>query len=646
MKKQEKRITLSQFHMEDAFWSYYQNIVRDKVIPYQKAILEDKIPNAPLSHAIDNFRIAAGEKEGEFYGMPWQDSDVYKWLEAVAYSLQNFPDDALEKEAEEVIRLIGKAQEADGYLDTYFILGNPERKWENLHECHELYCAGHLIESAVAWYEGTGKTDLLKIAVKLADHIDARFGKGKNRGIPGHEEIELALIRLYYVTKEKRYLSLSEYFLNERGKQPDFFVEEAKRRNWSKNNPENGDPFSTQNHLPVRKQKEAVGHSVRAMYLYTAMTMMAVETDDEVLSRAVINLWESTTQKKMYITAGIGSTACGEAFTGEYDLPNDLMYAETCASVGLAFWARCMLETECRGEYADVLERALYNGALSGMQRDGKKFFYVNPLEVIPGISGVQQEYAHVLPERAAWYPCACCPPNLARLLMSLQRYAWGENETEKIIYSHLYLGGELKSRIGSGLKISVASNYPWEGRMEYLIQISPDEEQEFTFALRIPSWCKKYNIQLNNENVEGRLKNGYIYLKRCWKNGDRIILDIDMRIRRVYANEHVRQDIGLAALMRGPVCYCFEEVDNGSELFRIYLDSDTKAIAHEREDEILGRYTSLTMHAQKILTEEKTLYSEEEPAFQDMTVTAVPYFLWGNRGKGEMRVWMHKRGL
>lgn len=394
------------------------------------------------------------------------------------------------------------------------------------------------------------------------------------------------------------------------------FKEEAKRRGWSRNPSENvADAFYNQNHIPIREQKEAVGHSVRAMYLYTATTMTAAETGDTELYQAVLNLWENTVNKKMYITAGLGSTVYGEAFTKEYDLPNDLVYAETCASVGLAFWARSILEIDVKNEYADILERALYNGILSGMQRDGAKFLYVNPLEVIPGLSGEQKEYAHVLPERVSWYPCACCPPNLARLIMSLSRYAWGENVDKKIIYSHIYLGGTLKSRIDDGLVIQSYSKYPWNGDIEYKVKMQETcGEKDFTLAVRIPEWCKKYKILINDTFVDIQPVQGYCYINRRWKDEERLTLLLDMSNRQIYANEKVRQDIGTVAFMRGPICYCMEGIDNGEELFRYFVTSDTVLEPQKKEDKILGKYIQLVFDAEKLCTEDSVLYTEKKP--------------------------------
>ena len=368
---------LNKVKVTDAFWHGYQELVMDTVIPYQEKILNDEIPGVEKSHALANFRIAAGLEEGEFYGMVFQDSDVAKWLEGVAYALEVRPDPELEERADKVIEIIEKAQQDDGYLNTFFTIKEPEHRWQNLQECHELYCAGHMMEAAAAYYEVTGKDRLLHVMERMAEHIEKRFGteEGKEPGIPGHQEIELGLLRLYEVTGKENYRNLARYFIEQRGKDPDYFVKEKEKRGWVHFDMDVNNREYNQVHATVYEQKEAVGHSVRAVYMYTAMAELASLYKDEKLYQACCDLWENMTQKRMYITGGIGSTVDGEAFTIDYDLPNDTVYAETCASIGLVFFARKMLDNVMDGRYADVMERALYNGIISGMQLDGKRFF-------------------------------------------------------------------------------------------------------------------------------------------------------------------------------------------------------------------------------------------------------------------------------
>ncbi len=631
VKKQQPSINLKGVQVSDPFWSKVQTLVREVVIPFQKQVLEDAVPGVEKSHAVENFRIAAGEQEGEFYGFVFQDSDLAKWLEAVAYSLALHPDEKLEKEALDLIALVGRAQEPDGYLDTYFTVKEPDHKWQDLQECHELYCAGHMLEAAVAWAEAAGRTELLDIMKKNADLICSLFGKDKRRGYPGHEEIEMALIRLYRLTGEKKYLDTAGYFLEERGTEPSYFKEEAENRGWTHFGMNPDDREYPQDHAPVKKQDKAVGHAVRAAYLYTAMADYASEAGDDEMYEACKRLWRNIVDCRMYVTGGIGSTVHGEAFSADYELPNDLVYAETCASVAMAFFARRMLEIEAKGEYADILEKELYNGILSGMQLDGRRFFYVNPLEVVPGVSGKLPEYKHVVPERPNWYPCACCPPNVARLVSSIGQYAWGENEST--VFAHTYLGG--KAAFANGAVVSCESSYPWSGS----VKLTVETDKEFTLAVHIPAWCKNWSIKAP-DGLQPELRDGYAYLSRAWKAGDTVELTLKLETRRIYANTNVRADAGCVALARGPIVYCFEQKDNGAQLSALRIPR-TAAIAEETcTEEKLAGMVSLTLPGLR-LSSGPSLYSEEPPKMENVSLRAIPYFAWGNRGPGEMRVWL-----
>lgn len=628
---------LKGIEVKDKFWSFYQELIRDVVLPYQEQILKDEIPGAEKSGAIRNLRIAAGLEEGEFYGQVFQDSDVSKWLEAVSYISNMEETGKLEESARQVIHLLELAQEDDGYLNTYFQLKEPDHKWQNLLECHELYCAGHLIEAAVADYEMSGRRTFLNLAMRLADLIDSRFGPGKVRGIPGHEEIELALLRLWKVTKEQRYFDLAGYFLEERGTDPNYFAEEKSRKAWM-------DPAErnyTQNHRPIREQDTAEGHAVRAMYLYTAMADMAAWTADEELKAACVRLWKNVTEKRMYITGGVGSGAKGETFTVDYDLPNDRAYAETCAAVGLVFWARKMLVLELNGKYADVMERALYNGVLGGMGRDGRHFFYVNPLEVVPGISGEVPGYEHVRPVRPKWYACACCPPNIARLLASLGKYAWGESRG--CVYSHLYLGGVFHS-VQNGISWKAVTDYPWAGGIQYEVCENEKKEQS-CLAVRIPGWCSSYSLLVNGIECtkEYGATDGYVSIKREWTKGDTVCLQLCMEVKRIYAHLCVREDAGCTALMRGPLVYCMEEADNGKGQNALLLPAGSEIIEKQKSDAALGDYIGLEAAGLRLEGDSEALYSETPPRAIETKICAVPYFLWGNRTAGEMRVWIRE---
>ena len=412
------------YQLGEGFWSRRIRQVQDRMIPLQLSILKDEAPDTEPSHAIENFKIAAGLSKGEFHGMVFQDSDVGKWIEAAAYSLMIRPDPELEREVDDIVEIIGKAQQPDGYLNTWFTIKEPGKRWTNLQDCHELYSFGHLAEGAVAYHQATGKRAFLDIMCRMADHIDTVIGpeEGKLHGYPGHPEAELALWRLYHETGNPKYLKLSQYFIDQRGTEPNFFLEEWERRgrinHWSGRKDPVNLPYY-QAHEPVREQKEAVGHAVRALYLYTGMACIAAETKDVSLAEACRRLWKSAVEEKMYVTGGLGATVKGEAFMGPFELPNDTDYAETCASVALCFFGRAMSRLEKDGRIGDAVEQALYNTVLAGVSLEADRFFYVNPLEVIQGVSGVQQGLEHDLPRRPKWYACACCPPNVARLLTS-----------------------------------------------------------------------------------------------------------------------------------------------------------------------------------------------------------------------------------
>ena len=629
--KENTPLSVKNVDIHDGFFTPIQDLVRHVVIPYQEKILHDEIPGVEKSHAIENFEIAAGDKQGEFYGMVFQDSDLAKWLEAVAYSLAVEPDAELEARADALIDLVGRAQQEDGYLNTYFTVKEPERRWTNLMECHELYCAGHMIEAAVAYYECTGKDKLLKITCRMADHIDNRFGPGKVRGIPGHEEIELALLRLYSVTKEERYLKLAKYFIDERGQQPDYFVEEEKQNGgWKYFGMSTKKPEYMQNQAPVREQTTVEGHSVRAVYLLTGMADLAARTNDQELFDACDRLWDNMVEKRMYLTAGIGSTRDGEAFTIDYDLPNDTIYAETCASVGLCFFANQMLQMKPSAKYADIMERAFYNGTISGMQLDGKRFFYVNPLEVNPGVSGKLFGYEHVLPKRPGWYACACCPPNLARMIGSLASYAWAENETT--IYSHLFVGGTAKFQTAGGVTVQLTSNYPWDGNLTY--KVTPATEgSTFTLAVRIPGWCKQYTLRVNGVEVDASslMKDGYAHITRAWKAEDTVYLSMEMPVEKVYANTAVRADAGCVALMRGPLVYAFESADNGEQLQALRIPRESVGRVLPFEKDLLNGIVPIEIDGIRLVSSGE-LYSTEPPKEEKVVLRAIPYYTWGNR--------------
>lgn len=640
------KVAKSPMKITDSFWKERMDIVKNQMIPYQWDALNDRLTDTEPSHAIENFRIAAGESDGEFYGMVFQDSDVAKWLEAVAFLLENESDDKWENIADEVIDLLEKAQGADGYLNTYYTVKEPDKRWTNLRDNHELYCAGHLIEAAVAYYRATGKDKFLNIMIRYADYIDETFGPEdqKIKGYPGHQEIELALVKLYEVTNNEKYLKLSKFFIDERGNQPHYFDVEKQARKEEKSYWFAGGHRYSQSHLPVREQETATGHAVRAVYMYSAMADLAAYTNDPLLKETCQKLWNNVTNKQMYLTAGIGSMEYGEAFSFDYDLPNDLSYTETCASIGLIFWAKRMLELEAHHKYADVMERALYNGVISGMDLDGQKFFYVNPLEVVPKEVESRDEKKHVKPVRQKWYGCACCPPNLARLIASIHHYIYTKSKEE--IFVHLYMGNETTMEIsGHQVGITQKTNYPWDGKVA--IELSPEVDTAFTLALRIPGWAATAEVKVNGEimDIKPKMKNGYAFLPCTWKQGDTVELNLDMPIQRVRAHPSVRHSFGKVALQRGPLVYCLEQVDHGEQLHSIYLPKDTDLKA-EYEEDLLGGVVTLYGEAEKVDESEwnGVLYDTNDRVVNPIQLKVVPYYAWCNREPGEMVVWINEK--
>lgn len=646
-------VPLKNVRITDDFWSKRQDLIRDEVISYQYDVLNNLIPGTK-SNSMKNLKIAAGLSDEEFEGGYFLDSDIGKWLETVGHSLSTGENKKIEELADEVINIIEKAQLEDGYFNTRYIVKRIEDRWKNLRVYHELYCAGHLIEAAVAYYLGTGKRKLLDIVSRYADHIDSLFGdaKGKKRGYPGHEEIELALVKLYHSTGKRKYLKLSKFFIDERGKTPNYFdIEEQENLedNIYSVTPQKANLILPlvpqyayqQAHIPVREQKEAVGHAVRATYLYTAMADLALEYDDEDLFSACKALWESTTKRKMFITGGIGSSRFKEAFSIDYDLPNDTCHTETCASIGLVFWALRMLKLEANGDYADIMEKALYNGILSGVSLDGKKYFYTNPLEVWPKACENRKDMLHVRTARLDWHGCACCPPNLTKLIASLGDYIYTKSDDE--IYINLYMSNKATIDIqDQRIVIVQKTKYPWKECVN--ISILPEKSSEFTIGLRIPGWCKKTEILVNGKNLETKpeLKMGYAKIKRKWEKGDIIQFKMSMPILKMHTNLKVRKNIGKIALMRGPFVYCIEEVDNGDILNGIMIPKNGKLNVEFDKDLLDG---IMVIKGDAIRNEKldcnDILYSTESLGIRKVEFKAVPYYSWANRSPGEMLVWI-----
>lgn len=640
---------LNRITITDPFLGEYQRLIRDVVIPWQWQALNDTLPDTEPSHALTNYRIAAGLQEGEFYGMVFQDSDVTKWLEAVAWSLSQKPNATLEKTADEVIELLALAQCEDGYLNTWYTVKEPGMRWTNLAECHELYCAGHLFEAAVAFWQATGKRRLLDIACRFADHIADIFGphEGQLRGYPGHPEIELALMRLYEVTREPRYQALARFFLEERGQQPYYYDIEFEKRGGTWHWDNWGDAWMvkdkayTHAHKPLKEQDQAVGHAVRSVYLMTGLAHLARTTQDEEKRQTCLRIWNNLVQRRMYITGGIGSQAIGEAFTSDYDLPNDTAYGESCASIGLMMFARRMLEMEGDSRYADVMERAFYNTVLGGMALDGKHFFYVNPLETYPKSIPHNHIYDHIKPVRQRWFGCACCPPNIARTLVAIGHYIF--TPRPDALFINIYAGSQAQFAVNGGdLRLTIAGNYPWDERVE--ITFDNPQPVEHTLALRLPEWCDDPQFLVNGEAAQGERIKGYLHLHRQWQQGDTLTLLLPMRVKRVYANPLVRHAAGKVAIQRGPLVYCLEEADNGAELHNLSLPAQSGFREIAGTGVLKGKIV-LQADGVRVTTpsEDQPLYSfdRQQTPVKNQTLTFIPWFSWANRGEGEMRIWV-----
>jgi len=564
------------------------------------------------------------------------DSDFGKSIEAAAYTLLYKPDAALEARIDEIVEAYGRLQDSNGYLNSWYQRIEPGKRWTNLRDCHELYNAGHLMEGAVAYYYATGKRRFLDIMARYADHISEVFGPGETQkpGYCGHPEIELALIKLGRATGEQRYIDLARFFVDERGQRPGgehYYDREARERGKDPSDYHFGTYEYSQSHEPVRDQRHVVGHAVRAAYLYSGMADVSTEYGDDSLKPALEAIWGHLTRKNMYVTGGFGPSAYNEGLTFDYDLPNETAYAETCAAVALVFWASRMLGLGPDRAYADVMERALYNGALVGLSLDGTQFFYDNPLE---------SRGKH---HRWNWHRCPCCPPNIARLVSSVGTYMYGEADNE--IAVHLYCDSAADLKVaGQSIKLRQTTIYPLDGKIR--LTVEPEAPVEFTLALRIPAWSPKATIRVNGQQVEIATTEdkGYARLNRLWRAGDVVELDLEMPVQEVHANPKIGNDQGRVALQRGPLVYCLEGVDNGDDLNSVLLRPES-AFRCEAVEELGGVPALVTTGVRESIGDDQ-LYSIAAPRRQEVDIRAVPYHLWDNRAPGEMLVWIRREGL
>ena len=634
---------LGGIRITDPLFGHYADMVARKLIPYQWEILNDRVPGTEKSYCVANFRIAAGELNAERKGAVFCDTDAYKWLETLAYCRESGKASEFEEIADEFIELIGRAQESDGYLNTYYSVLCPEKKWTNLSEGHELYGAGHLIEAAVAYYNATGKDRLLNIARRFADLICSVFGDGaqQHHGYPGHQEIELALIRLGRVTGDRRYIEKARYFLSVRGREPNYILEEIEGRRGELIFPEfrNYDVRYSQAHLPPVEQTTAEGHAVRAMYMYSAMADVAREFGDGSMKAACRALWKNITEKRMYITGGVGSSGHLERFTTDYDLPNDRMYCESCASVGLMMFGRRMAALTGDAGYYDAVERALCNTVLAGIAAEGDRYFYVNPLEVWPDNCLPNTSMEHVKPVRQPWFACACCPPNIARTLASVGQYIYAQDE--KSIYINLFISSVIETRMQSaGVKISMVSDVPG-GIVD--VSILSDAAQSFTLRVRIPEYFKNCQFTLEGRSISPVIENGYAVLAVSRAGEQKLRITGTVKPEWTAANTHVRADAGKIALQYGPYVYCLEETDNGPELPDVFVSASAEIRAEEPVRGLPGNLPVLSFDAKRLSSGvEDRLYGTPAFALRDVRLKAVPYGLWCNREPGEMLVWLN----
>lgn len=585
--KMISQVNFSSVKIEDSFWSPRLEKHTTVTLPVCIEQIENK------TGRIRNFENAANSK-GKHSGIFFDDSDVYKALEGIAYSLVNKPNSKLEKKADEWIDKMAAAQQSDGYINTFYTLTGLENRWKNMDK-HEMYCAGHMIEAAVAYYQATGKRKLLDVSIRMADHMMEIFGPGKRHWVPGHEEIELALVKLYQVTGNVKYLDFSNWLLEERGHG---YGSKGGNGEW--------DPAYYQDMVPVRQLESISGHAVRCMYLYCGMADVAALKRDTGYIKALNRLWEDVVYRNMYVTGGIGSSKHNEGFTEDYDLPNLDAYCETCASVGMVYWNQRMNQLTGDSKYVDVLERSMYNGALAGVSLNGERFFYVNPLE---------SKGNH---HRQEWYGCACCPSQISRFLPSIGNYIYGLSKDA--LWVNLFIGNTTNIKLdGNDVTLKMKTNYPWDGKVNFTVLASKKINKEL--RVRIPGWCKDYKLLLQNNPIDFSVEKGYVVIKD-WKVGDEISLEMSMPIEKISSDYRVKQNIGKIAIQRGPLVYCIEEVDNQVNFDSLTLSSST-LFEVQKNSELLGGINTVIAKS------------------EGNEILFIPYYAWDNRKPGKMKVWL-----
>jgi DUF1680 family protein len=633
-------VNFTQVKLTDGFWLPRMRINHQNTIPAS-------FERCERTGRVKNFEMAAA-RSGKFCTIfPFDDTDIYKTLEGASFSLQLFPDKKLDAYMDTLIRKIAAAQEPDGYLYTNRTI-NPDsphswagkERWEKERELsHELYNSGHLYEAASAHYLATGKKNLLEVALKNADLVCSVFGPGKRHVAPGHEIIEMGLVKLYRITGKKEYLETAKDFIEERGRHKGYDTK-------SKDPHRNGAYW--QDHKPVKEQDEAIGHAVRAAYLYAGVADVAALTGDEELLKAIDRIWENMVSKKFYVQGGLGAVASGERFGDNYELPNSTAYNETCAAIANVYWNHRMFLLHGKSQYIDVLEKSLYNNVISGIGLDGKTFFYSNAMQLKNNFNHRALEH-----ERAGWFDCSCCPTNLARFIPSVSGYMYAQKNDE--VFINLFASSNTNLKVkDKKLTILQENNYPWDGALRFTV--NPEKQLDFSLKIRIPGWARNeasplglysfvptsvqpVRIKVNGQAVDLVLRDGYAILKRTWKKNDVVEVDLPMTTREVLASDQVKESLGRVAIQRGPMIYCVEGIDNGGRAAGILLPEQSTFTTNFQP--------SLLNGVQVIQSQLPVIeVAADGKSVKTMTrnVTAIPYYAWANRGPSEMMIWLPRQ--